>query len=73
MGPDVAGYVPPGWTHRTVNVDNEPFRFPGAAGHDYVAVAGTGMGARVVRSADGYRVAPDQDAPSSEPSGGVTA
>jgi glucose-6-phosphate isomerase, archaeal len=72
MGPGVAGYVPPGWAHRTVNVANEPFRFlavyPGTAGHDYEAVARTGMGARVVRSTDGYRVTPDQDAPSSEPS-----
>jgi glucose-6-phosphate isomerase len=65
MGPGVAGYVPPGWAHRTVNVADEPFRFlavyPGAAGHDYEAVARTGMGARVVRSADGYRVARDQE------------
>lgn len=65
MGPGVAGYVPPGWAHRTVNVADEPFRFlavyPGTAGHDYEAVARTGMGARVVRSADGYRVARDQE------------
>lgn len=65
MGPGVAGYVPPRWAHRTVNVTNEPFRFlavyPGAAGHDYEAVARTGMGARVVRSADGYRVARGQE------------
>lgn len=71
MGPGV-GYVPPGWAHRTINAANEPFRFlavyPGTAGHDYEAVARTGMGARVVRSTDGYRVTPDQDAPSSEPS-----
>jgi glucose-6-phosphate isomerase len=65
MGPRVAGYVPPGWSHRTVNVANEPFRFlavyPGTAGHDYEVVARTGMGARVVRSTDGYRVTPDQE------------
>jgi glucose-6-phosphate isomerase, archaeal len=65
MGPGVAGYVPPGWAHRTVNVADEPFRFlavyPGTAGHDYEAVARTGMGARVVRSADGYRVARGQE------------
>ena len=63
MGRGVAGYVPPGWAHRMVNVATEPFRFlavySGTAGHDYEVVARTGMGARVVRSTDGYQVTPD--------------
>lgn len=54
------GYIPPGWAHRTVNVGDEPFRFlavyPGAAGHDYDSVAKKGMGVRVLRSKDGYRM-----------------
>lgn len=60
MRPGVAGYIPPGWAHRTANVGEEPFRFlavyPGSAGHDYAIVAEGGMGARVVRSAAGYEV-----------------
>ncbi len=58
--PGSAGYIPPGWAHRTVNVGAEPFRFlaayPGAAGHDYEFVLEKGMGLRVVRSADGHEV-----------------
>jgi glucose-6-phosphate isomerase len=58
--PGKAGYIPPGWAHRTVNVGEEPFRFlavyPGVAGHDYGFVAQRGMGVRVLRSEDGYRV-----------------
>jgi glucose-6-phosphate isomerase len=54
------GYIPPGWAHRTVNTGDEPFRFlaiyPGAAGHDYERVLREGMGARVMRTADGYEV-----------------
>jgi glucose-6-phosphate isomerase, archaeal len=63
MGRGVAGYVPPGWAHRAVNVATAPFRFlavyPGTAGQDYEVVARTGMGVRVVRSTDGYQVTPD--------------
>lgn len=58
--PGSAGYIPPGWAHRTVNVGSEPFRFlavyPGAAGHDYEFVVERGMGLRVVQDADGYKV-----------------
>jgi len=54
------GYIPPGWAHRTVNTGDEPFRFlaiyPGAAGHDYETVLREGMGARVMRTGDGYDV-----------------
>lgn len=58
-----AGYIPPGWAHRTVNVGDEPFRFlavyPGGAGHDYEFVRERGMGARVRRAPgapEGYEV-----------------
>jgi glucose-6-phosphate isomerase len=58
--PDRAGYIPPGWAHRTVNVGDEPFRFlavyPGDAGHDYGFVARKGMGVRVRRAPEGYEV-----------------
>ena len=58
--PGSAGYIPPGWAHRTVNVGPEPFQFlavySGAAGHDYEFVVEKGMGLRIVQSADGYRV-----------------
>src|ERR671936_591962 len=56
---DVAS-IPAGQAHRTVNVGREPFSFlavyePGA-GNDYATVARRGMGARVVRSGESYRV-----------------
>lgn len=58
--PGSAGYIPPGWAHRTVNVGPEPFLFlaayPGAAGHDYEFVLERGMGLRVMRDTDGYKV-----------------
>lgn len=58
--PGSVGYIPPGWAHRTVNVGPEPFRFlavyPGAAGHDYEFVVERGMGLRVLRDADSYKV-----------------
>lgn len=60
ISPDCAGYIPPGWAHRTVNVGDAPFRFlavyPGDAGHDYGFVARKGMGARVRRAREGYEV-----------------
>lgn len=60
LAPGAAGYIPPGWAHRTVNTGREPFRFlavyPGAAGHDYEAVLREGMGARVRRAGEGYDV-----------------
>lgn len=58
--PDSAGYIPPGWAHRTVNIGSEPFRFlavyPGAAGHDYEFVVERGMGLRVLRDVDVYKL-----------------
>jgi len=60
LRPGAAGYIPPGWGHRTVNTGSEPFRFlavyPGAAGHDYETVLRDGMGARVIRTNGGYEV-----------------
>ena len=60
ISPEGAGYIPPGWAHRTVNVGDEPFRFlavyPGDAGHDYDFVLEKGMGARVFRAEEGYEV-----------------
>lgn len=62
ISPGRAGYIPPGWAHRTVNVGDEPFRFlavyPGDAGHDYGFVRERGMGARVYRAPEGYEVRP---------------
>ncbi|TMC05669.1 MAG: glucose-6-phosphate isomerase [Chloroflexi bacterium] len=52
--------IPPGWAHRAVNVGHERLRFiaiyPQDAGTDYATVAARGLGARVVRHGDGYRV-----------------
>ena len=56
---DVAS-IPGGRAHRTVNVGRERFSFLAVfelgAGNDYETVAKRGMGARVLRSGDGYRV-----------------
>ena len=56
---DVAS-IPAGQAHRTVNVGREPFSFLAVyelgAGNDYETVARRGMGARVVRSGESYRV-----------------
>lgn len=60
LRPGVATYIPPCWAHRTVNVGDVPFRFvsfyPGDAGHDYELVLRRGMGARVFRDGEGFRV-----------------
>ena len=63
MRPSVMGYIPPGWSHRTMNLGATPFTFlavyPRLAGHDYASVAREGMGARVLQSGSGYRVLRD--------------
>lgn len=60
MAPNVIGYIPPGWAHRSVNVGDEPYGFlavyPGAAGHDYDTIAQEGIGARVTKSPGGFAV-----------------
>lgn len=47
MGPGTAGYVPPYWAHRTINVGSEPFIFygvyPADAGHDYGSIERLGF------------------------------
>jgi glucose-6-phosphate isomerase len=57
------GYIPPGWAHRSVNTQDEPYRFlavyPGGAGHDYGWVLKHGMGSRVVARAGGVHLLPD--------------
>ncbi|MBC6470816.1 glucose-6-phosphate isomerase family protein [Actinomadura alba] len=66
MAPGVIGYIPPHWAHRSVNVGDEPYRFlavyPGRAGHDYQWVLDHGMGARALRSPNGYELAPYESA-----------
>lgn len=66
ISPDAVGYIPPGWAHRTVNVGEEPFRFlavyPGDAGHDYAFVEEHGMGVRVHKDGQGYRVDQNEEA-----------
>jgi glucose-6-phosphate isomerase len=60
MGPGVIGYIPPGWAHRSINVGDEPYSFlavyPGSAGHDYGWVLEHGLGHRVLRDGNGYRL-----------------
>ena len=63
MRPGIAGHIPAGWAHRTVNIGLKPFVFvalyPRLAGHDYSPIAAEGMGARVVATRTGYRVIKD--------------
>jgi hypothetical protein len=51
--PGVLGYIPPGWTHRSVNTGDEPFVFisvyPALSGQNYEPVRRSGLGARVRR------------------------
>lgn len=54
-------YVPPGWAHRSVNLDPETdlitfFVYPGHAGHDYGTIETQGFRKLVVQSGDGYRL-----------------
>jgi glucose-6-phosphate isomerase len=60
LGPGDVAPIPAGRAHRTVNVGPERFSFLAVyelgAGNDYETVARRGMGARVLRFGDGYRV-----------------
>ncbi|MGH3131974.1 MAG: glucose-6-phosphate isomerase family protein [Gaiellaceae bacterium] len=53
-------YVPGGWSHRSVNVGDEPLVFfaayPGDAGYDYGTIEERGFPVLVVRGADGPEV-----------------
>lgn len=64
MEAGVIGYIPPGWTHRSVNTGSTPFVFisvyPALSGQDYDPVRRYGVGARVRRTAgQGYQVVRD--------------
>lgn len=63
MTPGVVGYIPPGWTHRSVNTGTVPFVFlsvyPALSGQDYDFVTRHGVGARVLRDPHGFRVIAD--------------
>ncbi|WP_438313927.1 glucose-6-phosphate isomerase [Candidatus Caldatribacterium sp. SIUC1] len=56
MYPGTASYIPPFWSHRSVNVGKEPLIFycifPADAGHDYATIEETGF-PRVVLEEDG--------------------
>lgn len=60
--PGVIGYIPPGWAHRSINVGMGPYKFlavyPGSAGHDYGWVLEHGMGARAIKSTEGFDLVP---------------
>jgi len=60
LGPGDVAPIPAGRAHRTVNVGRERFSFLAVyelgAGNDYDSVARRGVGARVLRFGDGYRV-----------------
>ncbi|MGB4243043.1 MAG: glucose-6-phosphate isomerase family protein [Dethiobacteria bacterium] len=51
MTPGVSAYIPPYWSHRTLNCGSEPFIFygvwPGDAGHDYGSIKEEGFPLRV--------------------------
>jgi mannose-6-phosphate isomerase-like protein (cupin superfamily) len=57
MAPGVAGYIPPNWPHRSVNVGTDPYRFlavyPGRAGHDSQWVLEYGFGLSAVNVGPG--------------------
>jgi len=61
--PGVLGYIPPEWTHRSVNTGDEPFVFisvyPALSGQNYEPVRRSGLGARVRRDGAGYAVRAD--------------
>jgi len=52
MFPGSASYIPPFWSHRTVNVGQEPLIFycifPADAGHDYATIEEKGFPKLVV-------------------------
>jgi glucose-6-phosphate isomerase len=52
MFPGSASYIPPNWSHRTMNVGNEPLVFycifPADAGHDYATIEEQGYPKLVV-------------------------
>lgn len=52
MFPGSASYIPPYWSHRTVNIGNEPVVFycifPADAGHDYATIERNGFPKLVV-------------------------
>lgn len=61
----VVGYIPPGWTHRSVNTGTTPFIFtsvyPALSGQNYEPVRRYGLGARVFSTGNGgYRVVNSQ-------------
>lgn len=51
MTPGVSAYVPPYWSHRTLNCGKKPFIFhgvwPGDAGHNYRSIVESGFPLRV--------------------------
>jgi glucose-6-phosphate isomerase len=59
MYPGTASYIPPFWSHRSVNVGKEPLIFycifPADAGHDYATIEETGF-PKVVLEEDGQVV-----------------
>lgn len=59
MKPGTSVYIPPYWSHRTLNSGSTPFIFygvwPGDAGHDYDSIVQNGFPLRVIES-DGFPV-----------------
>ena len=55
MQPGTSAYIPPYWSHRTLNCGGGPFVFhgvwPGDAGHDYRSIARDGFPLRVFEEA----------------------
>lgn len=55
----IIAYIPPGWSHRTVNVGNKDFVFmaifPGDAGYDYDRVRKEGINIRIYKTDIGYK------------------
>lgn len=51
MKPGISAYIPPHWSHRTLNCGSEPFIFhgvwPADSGHDYESIVDHGFPVRV--------------------------
>lgn len=64
MAPGSSAFIPPDWAHRSINIGDEPLVFTWfcsvEAGHDYAAIADSGMLKRVVER-DGVAVVVDND------------
>ena len=61
LKPGIVLYVPPGWAHRTVNIDSQDdlityFVYPAFAGHDYGTIETSGFRKLVMAGESGPEI-----------------